>query len=91
MYLSNAIASGIVVLCVEFIDGVEGVGRYKTGISENAFGFCGGSIVIWCIIVKNSGTFVLPIGWITHTKKSNEKKPWILIAKLEVYLLQCKS
>lgn len=38
-YLSNSSASGIVVLCVDLLGGVGGVGRYRTGISENAFGF----------------------------------------------------
>lgn len=36
--MSNSSASGIVVLCVDLIGGVGGVGRYRAGIRENAFG-----------------------------------------------------
>lgn len=38
IYLSNSSTSGIVVLCVDLIGGVRGVGRSRTEIRKNAFG-----------------------------------------------------
>lgn len=37
-FLSNFSTSGLVVLCVDLIGGVGGVGRSMTGIMESAFG-----------------------------------------------------
>lgn len=39
IHLSNSSTSGIVVLCVDLIGGVGGVGRSRTEIRKNAFGF----------------------------------------------------
>lgn len=38
LFLSNSSTSGLVVLCVDLIGGVGGVGRSRTGIMESAFG-----------------------------------------------------
>lgn len=66
--LSNSSTSGVVVLCVDLIGGVGGVGQSRTEIGENAFWwFRGGGFVVWRIIVKMSS--VRALNPMDHTKK----------------------